>query len=558
MTGIQDTATQNFGSLIRSRNRYIVPKFQRDYSWSEEQWDDLWQDINQMMSDDISDHYMGYLVLQTANNEDYSIIDGQQRFTTITMIILAAIKAIKYLAEAGNETDQNNQRVDALMHTYIGNIDSISLSYDNFLILNRNNNNYYKDYIVKLGELRSRKITTTEKLMKQCFEWYEGRIKDKFTSGEEYAGFIKNMVNNLFFTVITVSDEMNAFRVFETLNARGVQLSSSDLLKNYLFSLVDKTVGHDGKLDELEEKWYELNKNLGAEKLPDFLRYYWNSQHKTVRSGELFKAVRTTIKEPSQVYQLLNELLIYSDVYIALKSSTDEYWENDIEIEKNIDLLQLFGLRQPYSLLMVANRKLEKSVFKQVLKDTIIISFRYNVICGLNPNKIEEVYNNTALHIVKTQSYNSGLLKGVYVGDNEFEAAFRIKAFASANAKNKKLLRYILGKIEHFISGNAIDIRQEDCTIEHIMPQSPNDDWDLDDDDIDRLSSRLGNLCLLERSLNREAGNKDYQTKVALYHKSSFITTKRIAEQYNSQWNETTIASRQQQMSKKAKDIWKI
>ena len=90
MIGIQDSTTNHFSSLIRNGGKYIIPKFQRDYSWDVEQWDDLWQDIQNMIAEQ-SDHYMGYLVLQTTKGKDRLIIDGQQRFTTITFIILAAI-----------------------------------------------------------------------------------------------------------------------------------------------------------------------------------------------------------------------------------------------------------------------------------------------------------------------------------------------------------------------------------------------------------------------------------------------------------------------------------
>lgn len=260
MTGIQDSTTNHFGSLIRSGGKYIIPKFQRDYSWEAEQWDDLWQDIENMYSEK-SDHYMGYLVLQTSNeNKDSIIIDGQQRFTTITMIILAAIKAIQKFVDKGIDLEENTERIKILKNIYIGNTDPVSLECDNILVLNRNNNGYYREYIVKLGELKLRNTTYTEKLMKKCFEWYEKQLTGKFDTGRQYAEFITYIVDHLYFTIIKVSNEMNAFRVFETLNARGVQLSSADLLKNYLFSLVDNTVEHPGRIKDLEEKWFALTK----------------------------------------------------------------------------------------------------------------------------------------------------------------------------------------------------------------------------------------------------------------------------------------------------------
>ena len=169
MIGIQDSTTNHFGSLIRSGGKYIIPKFQRDYSWDIEQWDDLWQDIESMIAES-GDHYMGYLVLQSLKGKDCQIIDGQQRFTTISILILAAIKSIQKLVDRGIEVEENEKRIKTLKDTYIGNIDPVTLEYDNILVLNRNNDAYYKEYIVKLGELKIRNTSYTEKLMRKCFE----------------------------------------------------------------------------------------------------------------------------------------------------------------------------------------------------------------------------------------------------------------------------------------------------------------------------------------------------------------------------------------------------
>ena len=556
MTGIQDSTTNHFGSLIRSGGKYIIPKFQRDYSWEAEQWDDLWQDIENMYSEK-SDHYMGYLVLQTSNeNKDSIIIDGQQRFTTITMIILAAIKAIQKFVDKGIDLEENTERIKILKNIYIGNTDPVSLECDNILVLNRNNNGYYREYIVKLGELKLRNTTYTEKLMKKCFEWYEKQLTGKFDTGRQYAEFITYIVDHLYFTIIKVSNEMNAFRVFETLNARGVQLSSADLLKNYLFSLVDNTVEHPGRIKDLEEKWFALTKNIQAEKLPDFIRYYWNSKYKTVRANDLFKAIRDKIKNATDVFTIVTEMNSYSDVFMALRNAEDELWHGENEISDNIRLLILFGLKQPYSLLMAAYKSLDTRDFNKLLKDIIVISFRYSVICGKNPNDIERVYNNIAIQITTEKIYDKKRLKEVYIDDNEFVPIFSRKSFVD-NSRNNKIIRYILGKIERFSGGTReVNIDGNTDTIEHILPQNPDETWG-EDYNFDNLIYRMGNLCLLEKVYNNELKNKPYADKVILYNKSAFISTKQISEDYPI-WNESTINHRQQKMSNCAKSIWKI
>lgn len=556
MIGIQDSTTNHFDSLIRSGCKYIIPKFQRDYSWDIEQWDDLWQDIDTMISEN-GEHYMGYLVLQMTKGKDCLIIDGQQRFTTITMIILAAIKAIQKLIANGIEVDENKQRVETLKNTYIGNLDPVTLEYDNILILNRNNNKYYKEYIVKLGELKLRNTSYTEKLMKKCFEWYEKQLTGKFKSGREYAEFISKVVDNLYFTIIRVSDEMNAFKVFETLNARGVQLSSADLLKNYLFSLVENTEIYTDRINTLEEKWSTLTKNIQAEKLPDFIRYYWNSKYKTVRSNDLFKAIRDKIKKDVEVFELINDMISYSDVYMALRNSNDELWHEDIEVANNIELLNLFNLKQPYSLLMAAYKKLEPADFKKILNDVIIISFRYSIISGKNPNDIERVYNSIATKISENNVYYRNELKEIYVEDNDFVPLFNNKVFSDSR-RNVKIIKYILGKYERFIGGTRdVPTYSETDTVEHILPQNPGDEWGEDNYSFDTLIYRLGNMCLLEKNFNKVIQNKSYKDKCSILKQSAFVSTKSIPETYKN-WNADSISRRQQTMGDCAKSIWKI
>lgn len=554
MTGIQDSTTNHFGSLIRSGMKFIIPKFQRDYSWDSEQWDDLWADIETMLNEG-TDHYMGYLVLQTSNTKSTIIIDGQQRFTTITLIILSAIKSIQKLANKGLEVDDNKKRIETLMSTYVGNIDPISLEYDNILILNRNNNAYYKDYIVKLGDLKLRNTSYTEKLMKKCFEWFEQKINGKYSTGREYAQFIETIVENLYFTIIKVNDEMNAFRVFETLNARGVQLSSADLLKNYLFSLVDNTSEHPERVNILEEKWTKLTTNVRAEKLPDFIRYYWNSKNKTVRSNDLFKVLRNNIKDDRSVYELINDMLAYSDIYMALKNESDDLWNERDKVQEYVSLLNIFNLKQPISMLMAAYKYLSNEDFERVLCDAIVVSFRYNVICGKNPNDIEKVFNDIAIKISNNNTYDKNLLSKIYVNDNEFTVSFINKVFPE-NARNNKIIKYILGKYERFKGGlRDVSIVSELDTIEHIYPQHPNEEWN--DDNLDSLIYRLGNMCLLEKKLNNNIGNKRYAEKVEVLNQSTFITTNSISSEYP-EWVQQSIVDRQKQMAKCAKTIWKI
>ena len=556
MKGIQNTSTESFSTIIGNNKRFMVPKFQRDYSWDYEQWDDLWMDITSMIENHEDDHYMGYLVLQTSDDKIHRIIDGQQRITTIMILILAALRNIQSFIEADIEKEDNQARIDNLVGLYIGKIDPVSLDYDNILVLNRNNNAYYKDYIVKLNSSFVRGLSLTEKLMRKCFLFFDKKLTGLYSSGKGYAQFIQTVVDSLYFTKIVVSDEMNAFRVFETLNARGVQLSSSDLLKNYLFSLVDNAEDHRSRIESLEEKWSKMTDIVKSEKLPEFLRYYWNSKNKAIRSKDVFKTIRSQIKNEAEVFQLINDMIRYSDVYMALLDKNDEMWGTDSELKDLIGLIKLFNLRQPLSTLMSAKLNLPDDLFKKVLKNIIIICFRYNVICDKNPNDQDLPFNSFAISITTNKNADFTLLDKIYVEDNEFERTFAEKEFPY-NSRNAKVIRYILGKIDSF-NGSPRKVKpdEEDASIEHILPQAYDENWEIDETKAIRLINRLGNLCLLEKSLNQNIQNARYEDKLEAYNNSSYLSATQIYENYHDCWNEESIISRQKRMARVAKTIW--
>ena len=553
MQGIKNTTQEQFVRLMSNGFHYEVPKYQRDYSWDKEQWSDLWYDLMQMIEEKDS-HYMGYLVLQTSDDINFKIIDGQQRITTICILILAVINYLKKIQCSEDEKKLNEQRANTLLTTYIGNIDMITLTSVNKLVLNRNNNHFYKTYLSSLQEAPKRGLNASERLMKNAFDTFSSYLKEQYKNAEELISFVENIVNNLFFTVITVTDELNAFKVFETLNARGVQLSSSDLLKNYLFSVANEQ--HQTKLNELEDLWAEVSDILKETQVSDFLRIYWNSNHKTIRKNQLYKTIRDEIKTSEQSFSLLRDMRKKADIYMALKSSEDELWRNNKDIRENLELLRLFNVTQPMSLLISAYSNLSLKEFDSLLSKIVIISFRYNIICGKNPNEQEVLYNKLALDIELNKTYNINdlLNSGIYVKDAEFEQTFTYKEFVY-NSRNNQIAKYILCKLEKFEYGLTVD--RDDTTLEHILPDNPDESWKWDDSAIQQYKYRLGNMALLEKGKNSDLGNASYLEKKDVYSKSSIPSTKKIGDTVT-EWSESIITTRQQKMAKIAKGIWQI
>lgn len=557
MKGIIDTSSMTYRQIMGNGIKYEIPKFQRDYTWEVEQWDDLWQDILQLVSKEETEHYLGYLVLQTADNKNYMIIDGQQRLTTMSIVILAVLKCLDDLILSDVEKESNSKRKETLHNSYIGTIDPVTLITNNKLKLNRNSDDYYRNYIVLLKDLPIRNTNASQKHMRECFNWFYDKTRKSFKTGLDLAAFIDGIVDKLFFTVIKVSDQLNAFKVFETLNARGVQLSSSDLLKNYLFSIVDETKPHENEIEELEKLWSGIIGKLGSLKFEDYLRYYWNSFHKTVGKRNLFKTIKNEIKTKEQTFKLLRDLLETVDLYIAISEPNDDFWIDFQEVREPLVELKLFQIKQTNSLLIAAFKNLKKEEFLKLLKALVIVSFRYNIIGGLNPNEQEEVYNSLALKIYNGQFFANQDLEKVYVSDDNFVSDFCTKQFKNTT-RNHRIVKYIYSKIEMYKYKHDISYDSDIYTIEHILPESADENWGaFSDEEINRSLYRLGNLTLLEKNFNKEAGVLPYQRKIEFLSKSNSNLTRAIAEHYDT-WTEDKISARQKLLAKEAKSIWRL
>ncbi|MDI9863841.1 DUF262 domain-containing HNH endonuclease family protein [Flectobacillus sp. DC10W] len=557
MRGIQGTSNKTYRQLMGNGLRYEIPKFQRDYTWDTEQWDDLWQDIKALMSNEDEEHYMGYLVLQTSNNKEFQIIDGQQRLTTMSILILSTLKCLNDLVDSNIDPESNQLRKNNLLNSYIGYIDPVTLISNNKLKLNRNSNDYYKQHLVLLKDLPLRNTNTSEKHMRECFNWYYDRIKKEYKTGEELAGFVDNIVDKLFFTVIEVTDQLNAFKVFETLNARGVQLSSSDLLKNHLFSVVDETQPHISEIEELENIWSKIVGKLGEQKFEDYLRYYWNSISKSVGKKNLFKTIKSSIKTKQEVFGLIRNLNDTADIFLAIQNPEDDLWRDKPEIQKALRELKLFQIRQTYSLFMSGYRNLTSEGFSKLTKTCSIISLRYNIIGGLNPNAQEDVYNAVALKIESQKKFLASDFQSIYVQDSSFENDFSTKEFKNTT-RNHKIVKYLLAKIEIYEYNSEIDVDSDLFTIEHILPENADEEWgEFSFDEINRSRFRIGNLTLLEKKLNREAAQKSFTEKCKLFEKSQSKLTNSIPTKFST-WDEAKIATRQRMLAKHAKAVWKI
>ncbi|MEP7129100.1 MAG: HNH endonuclease family protein, partial [Chitinophagales bacterium] len=446
-----------------------------------------------------------------------------------------------------------------LTEKFLGNFSTSKLTITPKLVLNKNNDDFYKSYLLNHRKPPAiTKLKPSQKRLWQAYEYFYQLLKDKFTSrsGEELARFVDDEISNsLIFTTINVSDDLNAYKVFETLNARGVKLSPADLLKNYLFSKA--FASSSSELEETERRWQSINDFLGKSDLPTFLRHYWNSRNELVRISNLFRTIKGTIQTPQQVFDLLNELEQLAPLYAAFENPADPIWTK--EQRTFIRSLNLFGVSTWYSLMLIAKQNFSNEEFSKLLHDLNVITFRYNVISGLHTNEIEQVFNKLAIKIfrkeVTTASGAFVILKDIYIDDESFALAFATKELSTK--RNKNLVKYVLVELENVISGTNHQYEDASSTIEHILPENPSAVWEtfFPADQQEDYIYLIGNYTLLEEVINKKANGKLFNEKLPLFKSSSY---KMSRDELNyTEWTPTIIRQHQDKMSRWACSAWK-
>ncbi len=548
-----ETSNRPFSEIIGNSKRYIVPKYQRNYSWDYEQLEDLWDDLeaiyNNANDKEREEHYMGYLVLkEIQKNNKFEIIDGQQRITTLTLLVLAILQILK---------KQNEQsRLDNIRENFIiyKRMDDLVEEYK--LELNKNNDKYYKDKLVSLTENpKNRNLIASNNLLREAKKFFQKKLEEKNLSPQQLGEFLSVVFNGLLFTVMTIDDDVNAYKIFETLNARGVELSIPDLLKNYLFSVADEH--SENLIDDFEDKWHDIIVSLGDSDFTKFIRVQWNSLYKFSTKADLFKTIRNEIKEPEDAKNYIIAIHKDMDVYVSLQNYKDDMWkEYTEEVKECIHMLKIFSIVQPLGALLRAFKIYPKKDFEKFCKYVLAFCMRYNVICNLPPNQLEPFYSKLSHSISKKPSLNDIKMKfkKSYVDDERFKKSFAYKSMVEP----KKAI-YILSSLENHIN-KSNRIHSEDYTLEHILPKKePTDDtyWseqfrNSKQQDIEKL----GNFTLLRKKDNEKASNGSFDEKKEIYKKNTLKILQKICEYKD--WNHKSILDYQHWLADIAVEKWNI
>ena len=456
-TNILNTRTINYLELIGNGRSYRVPPYQRDYSWSEDQWEDLWNDITELGPQPEDRHYLGALVVEGRSDREFLVIDGQQRLATLSLLALAVIDRLRALADDGIDPDANRERGKELRNRFVGEKDPASLIESSRLHLNETDNAFYQGYLVPLrASPNPRGLPKSNRLLWKCFRYFVGQIDSLEAirgDGRAVAGLLsETMARQLLFILITVDDELNAYTVFETLNSRRLELTTTDLLKNYLFS----RVGVPADLEALQRRWRSLVATVDQARFPEFLRHHLLCELPKVRSQRVFKLVRERTRTAADVFDLLHALEERAELFAAVSDPNHGYWTDLPGAKEYVRDLNLFRVRQAMPLLFTAWEYFSGDDFVRVLKLVSVISFRYTVVSGLNPNALESVYHRGAKAVTdgsaRTPAAVFGHLLPIYVDDQRTKQNFALLT-VNTRGQRRKLAKYVLARLEQDAAG---------------------------------------------------------------------------------------------------------
>jgi hypothetical protein len=561
-----NTDAEDLKELLSNGKSYSVPPYQRDYSWKQEHWEDLWEDLATVETNR-EDHYMGAIVLESGERKQFQVIDGQQRMATLSILILACVDYLYGLASEGVDATANKERATLLESSYLGAKDPTTLRITPKLKLNANDDDFFQLNLAQRKPPQGgvRGLRDSERLLWECFQFFKGKVQEKFSTnkqGEQVAGFVSEIVTErLVFISVRVQDQLSAYTVFETLNARGLELTETDLLKNYLLSLADRL--SKSQMDPLLRQWARITARVGIASFPEFLRHHLNSEREYVRQKQLFKTIKRDVTTLDHVFALLDRLEKDAAWFEGLNDYANQFWLDYQGAKEQVRVLNLFNVSQYTPLVLAAKDAFTATQdLVEILRYCALLSVRFNGVSRRSTHILEEIYNRAALEVRRGTATTlvavRQALRPIYIPDEEFEADFSALRLRNRGTSGKRL-RYILARIEKQLSAADITDEGMTATVEHILPENPGEaGWEhFTVDAHERSYERVGNYSLLERGLNgQQAGNAAFAKKQIVYAQTQYRTSKDLCQ--FTEWTEATIAKRQAEMAKVARTIWAL
>ncbi|MFB2919667.1 DUF262 domain-containing protein [Aerosakkonema funiforme] len=582
------------GELLQGGKQFQIPLFQRPYSWNEQNWETLWEDLMSLYRAEVQGSYfLGPIVTQSGSSEPigvpkYIVIDGQQRLTTLT-ILLAALRS--YLSKIGNSTstkspmpkEKAQEMAAELYELYL--INKFKKGDDVYKVLPTQDDREAYKKIIELGK-ESLKKEDKGKIY-DAYKFFDNKIKntdqddDKLLDLERFKDII---LERLLLVSITSDHTENPYLIFESLNYKGEDLSQADLVRNYIFMQLP-----DEQQDEIySDVWLPLQKefkeSIGekeyAEELTNAFWFYLRKDGEAVNQKEVYIAIKERFGKAKKsdgisIENQLKELVKFAKFYKKLNFP-------EKETEKRLfiwfERLRRLDFKTCHIFLLnVYDKYEEKNLTIEQFEQILIYLVSYFVrrwFAGASTKSLGNVFNNLSLqvknkndadwvdglHQVLTSYDNKS--KQVWPDDDTFRKAIITESVYSNSSIDR--LKLVLECMEEYLCKHkkpvlALVNIDKTITIEHIMPQKLTKQWES------MLGSNfksvhkqwchtLGNLTLTAN--NSDLSTKLFADKLNIIEQCNLRLNKYFKEENVTVWNEDAIKERAEYLADLAIKVW--
>ena len=532
---------------------FRIPVYQRNYDWAESNCDRLLDDINDIISSG-DKHFLGTIVFMAAKNggfalQDYIIIDGQQRLTTLMLMLKALSNVAKDVGDdCYHEIEEqylHNKYCDEEFKVKLKPIKSDNIQ---FLLLLENkedemdeDTHIYRNYI-------------------RCSERFNHWVEKGINPSQILDALTKLEIVE----IVLAKGEDDPQVIFESINSTGLELTNADLIRNFLLMNAENQ-------EELYENYWvriekSLRKNMDYSKLDDFFTLYiMYKTSKPVKSRQLYSNFVKLFKDCGYTQEgMLKELRYYAEIYEAFVYDSKKY---SCSINRSLWKLRVLNQSTCYPFLLhlfddFSNGVIDEKTVEEVLK--LIVSYLLRrLVCGVPSNSLRGLfiylYNRLFKVISNKQKYYQTLnkflfsvsSKDVVPSESEFD-----RALQKANVYgNIALCRFLLLDIENGDSKETLS--SENLTIEHIMPQTLSADWNyIKPEEHEEFVHTLGNLSVT--GYNSELSNKSFLEKKAIIQENSKAVILNCDVIDKKSWTIRDIKNRAKRLAKIILERYKI
>jgi uncharacterized protein with ParB-like and HNH nuclease domain len=538
---------QTLGQILYSPSQYVIPVFQRNYRWEESQWSKLWESLEQIQEPEKKgNHFMGFLVFvaglaQPGQHTAFHLIDGQQRLTTLS-VLLAAIRNVAREVAQEEFADE--------IHQYYP-VHPLKKGDAHFRLLPKErDHDSYVALVSGKGEPAGR--------LAEALGYFETQLSERAADDPaSLRALFDTVAQRLEFMCATLEAE-NAYNIFKSLNSTGVPLGASDLIRNFVFMHVVPEEHDEFDRDlwnPLEERFTRADGTLDEERFSRFFRDFLMSSGRYVSPRETFAAFEARYEatnfSPRELAQTLLDASADYEVIAGARDDVDPSVTtalaglNALESSTTYPLLlALFGSRRVGQIDGVG---LVRAI--EMLRGFILRRF----VCGESSRGYGQIFVRALSKSegAPLQSLENYLLDRGWPEDRRF-----LSSFVTFPLYERGYTKHVLEILERS-RGHKEPADLRDTEIEHVLPQTLSDEWRADlGSDAERIHADWlhcpGNLTL--SGYNAELWNHRFSKKRQRYAQSNVVLTRELAK--HECWDEGAIRERGERLAGEAAAIW--